>query len=959
MNGRMKYFLLTIGLFLASTLFVQSQTLYGTTFYGGSNKGGTLDQLIVGTNNLTIAKSFETFARNPQFTSLVQASDGKLYGMTSEGGVFNAGIIFSYDPNSSTFSKLKDFDVANGGYPYGSLIQAADGNLYGMTTYGGNDDRGVIFSFNPGSAIYQKLMDFDSANGSNPSGALLEANQGKLYGITGVGGSHNAGVLFSYDITLSSYSKLEDFDSAGGYYPSGTLVQAMDGKLYGTTTMGGTTNNGVIFSFDTLSSDYESLYNFDLLNGASPTGNLSQAGDGNLYGMTATGGSNGYGVIFSYDPNNLNYTKLADFDGINGAAASGGLVQADDGKLYGMTWGGGLDFVQAGVIFSFDPSSMTYSMVHSFYYPNGGRPFGSLLRASDGKLYGLASNEGLGYNSGLESGVIFSFDPTTNTYATLKHLGSNEDGSNASAALTRGKDGKLYGQTTFGGSNSAGVIFTYNPSNSTYAKVKDLDYDGGSHPYGSLVQASDGKFYGMTAYGGVSTDPEYLVRWGDLGVIFSFDPVSSTYSNLVDFTTNGGYLGGHPYGSLVQADDGKLYGMTSYNGRGYRASGSGILFSFDPDLSTYSVLKDFSNFDPGGNFLDDLNGGNPYGSLLKASDGKLYGLTSGGGINSAGVIFSYEPGSDTYTKLVDLNDANGSHPYGTLIQASDDKLYGMTYDGGSNNAGVIFSFNVLTSTYTKLVDLNDNDGSNPYGSLMQANDGKLYGMTSGGGANDLGAIFSFDPATSSYTKLLDYDGANGSTPYIGSAFIELDLPPLPITLINFSGQNKENINELSWEIATDPDLNYFELQRSTDGRNFSDISHINNAGNLNYTFDDNISADTSSLYFYRLKIVDLDGNFKYSDVIKLSVNLKGDYIVANPNPFKDVLLLTVHSRIKDKASIVLTDLTGRQLFTKNESLSRGSNVIQINDSGRLPKGTYILTIATSGKKESIKVLKSN
>jgi uncharacterized repeat protein (TIGR03803 family) len=143
--------------------------------------------------------------------------------MTSEGGGFNAGVIFSYDPTSSSFLRLKDFDIANGSYPFGSLMQAADGNLYGMTTSGGNNNRGVIFSYDPGSATYEKLLDFDSANGSSPSGSLLQASNGRLYGVTGIGGSTNAGVLFSYDITLSSYAKLKDFDNAGG----GNLSEAL------------------------------------------------------------------------------------------------------------------------------------------------------------------------------------------------------------------------------------------------------------------------------------------------------------------------------------------------------------------------------------------------------------------------------------------------------------------------------------------------------------------------------------------------------------------------------------------------------------------------------------------------------------------------------------------------------------------------------------------------------------
>ena len=200
------------------------------------------------------------------------------------------------------------------------------------------------------------------------------------------------------------------------------------------------------------------------------------------------------------------------------------------------------------------------------------------------------------------------------------------------------------------------------------------------------------------------------------GVIFSFDPSSSTYTKLKDFDNN--EMVANLSGSLMQASDGKLYGMTTQGG----SNGYGVIFSFDPSSSTYTKLKDF----------DNTNGANPYGSLMQASDGKLYGMTYQGGSSGDGVIFSFDPSSSTYTKLKDFDGTNGANPYGSLMQASDGKLYGMTTSGGSNGAGVIFSFDPSSSTYTKLKDFDDTNGANPYGSLMQASDGKLYGMTSVG-----------------------------------------------------------------------------------------------------------------------------------------------------------------------------------------------------------------------------------
>src|SRR4030095_8061391 len=101
-------------------------------------------------------------------------------------------------------------------------------------------------------------------------------------------------------------------------------------------------------------------------------------------------------------------------------------------------------------------------------------------------------------------------------------------------------------------------------------------------------------------------------------------------------------------------------------------------------------------------------------------------MTAGGGSNGYGVIFSFDPSTSTYTKLKDFDGTNGRNPTGSLIQASDGKLYGMTSGGGSNGTdygglgcGVIFSFDPLSSTYTKLKDFDGSDGARPFGSLVQ------------------------------------------------------------------------------------------------------------------------------------------------------------------------------------------------------------------------------------------------
>ncbi|MEO6328911.1 MAG: choice-of-anchor tandem repeat GloVer-containing protein [Ginsengibacter sp.] len=719
---------------------LQAQTLYSTTFNGGNDGGGTISKFTPAANNLIVARSFEAIAQNPSNTKFIQISDGKLYGTAQYGGSSGYGVIFSYDPSSFTYTTLKDFDNTNGAYPNGSLMQASDGKLYGLTQLGGSRGYGVIFSYDPVSSVYTKLKDFDSANGANPCGSLIQAGNGKLYGITSRGGIGGYGVIFSYDPVSFIYTKLKSFDNINGANPCGGLVQAGNGKLYGITTGGGSSGYGAIFSYDPVSFIYTKLKDFDNINGANPLGGLLQASDGNLYGMTQFGGSGGGGVIFSFNPSSSIYTKLTDFNDSTGANPYGGLVEASNGKLYGMTRLGGSG--ANGVLFSFDISGLVYSKLRDFDYANGVNPYGSLMQASDTRLYGMMHEGG---SSGY--GVIFSYDPSSSSYIKLRDFATNESGSNVSANLIQASDGKLYGISVNGGSSGNGVIFSIDTSSYAYTKVKDFDNNNGANPFGTLIQTADGKLYGTTVNGGNSGN----------GVLYSYEPSTSTYTKLKDFDF---VNGASPYGSLLLARDKKLYGITYGGG----SKSAGVIFSFDPSYSIYTKLKD----------LDSANGGYATGSLIQASNGKLYGMTHLGGSSGNGVIFSYDPASLTYTKLKDFDMASGSYPYGSLIEVSDGKLYGLTSGGGSSGYGVIFSYDPSSSTYTKLKDFDGAEGSYPYGSLLQASDGKFYGMTYAGGSSDRGVIFSYDPSSSTYTSLKDYDLANGANPYLGSAFIQIN-----------------------------------------------------------------------------------------------------------------------------------------------------------------------------------------
>ncbi len=182
---------------------------------------------------------------------------------------------------------------------------------------------------------------------------------------------------------------------------------------------------------------------------------------------------------------------------------------------------------------------------------------------------------------------------------------------------------------------------------------------------------------------------------------------------------------------------------------------------------------------------------------------------------------------------------------------------------------------------------------------------------------------------------------------------------LPVTLVSFTGKNNEHTNVLSWKVDNENDLAYYELQQSVDGQKFSSISQIKATGNGNYSYADNISTAALSIYYYRLKMVDKDGNFKYSPVVKISIRAKGKFASVNPNPFKQKIELSIESLVPDKATLIINDIDGRQLYKQIKNVITGNNIIEINEAGKFSEGTYLLTIIESQQIQSIKIVKGN
>ncbi|MGZ3863032.1 MAG: choice-of-anchor tandem repeat GloVer-containing protein [Bacteroidia bacterium] len=458
------------------------------------------------------------------------------------------------------------------------------------------------------------------------------------------------------------------------------------------------------------------------------------------------------------------------------------------------------------------------------------------------ELWGLASI-GCSYSHG----SVFSYN--LNSGALTKHaeLDFHSSGSGPYGSLFQASNGNLFFTTWAGGNGvwshggtsctGCGTLEEYDTTTNTVIKRYDFDYDSGPGglPYGNLIQASDGYLYGMTS--------SSLIGSG--GALFKYDIASAVLTDLKHFSAAFGYS---PQGDLLQATDGKLYGMAMYGG----LNNEGCLFYYDIVSDTLVKLLDFDF---------TLTGGKPNGSLIQASDGLLYGLMMEGGANNAGTLFSYDITTNTFSKKIDFNyPANGigCMPMGSLMQADNGKLYGLTNKGGLHNFGTLFEYNITSNILTKKYDFNGINGKYSKGTLMQASNRKLYGQTQLGGSFSGGVLFEYDIDKDTLIKKADFVVTTGYKPaYL--KLIEICKPahwdPLSVTAPNIFSPNGDGIND-NWTIILShkeqvSDLSVFVYNRwgqevfRSDDKNFSWNGHTTNGENC-----------TDGTYYYTLKYSD-------------------------------------------------------------------------------------------------------
>lgn len=405
-----------------------------------SNKSSDTSTLSSGYNILHTMDPAKGEGTSPQ-ASVVEVN-GKFYGTTQQGGSLGFGTVYSMDTSGNVSTIYNFTNASDGSIPFAGLTLGKDGNLYGLTSNGGLTSTGgagygTVFQFNITNNQISTVYTFTGgSDGAHPLGALILGSDGNLYGTTQYGGSSNAG-------------------AGSGTAGNGTIFKLI---------FLGTNISGIQTVYTFTSYNAGSTVNTD---GANPQSGLVQDSSGVLYGTTSSGGISGFGTVYSVNPNKLSFTNLHSFAGgsSDGSIPVGTLLIVSNNTLYGTTSKGGTNNCKCGTVFSVQTtSSASYQVLYSFSYPtavggvsDGSTPYGNLV-SINGILYGTTN---LGGSNNL--GTIYSIT-TSGSELVVHSFGTiSNDGSQPYAGLLIGNDGYYYGTTEKMGNNSTGSVYKFYP----------------------------------------------------------------------------------------------------------------------------------------------------------------------------------------------------------------------------------------------------------------------------------------------------------------------------------------------------------------------------------------------------------------------------------------------------------------------------------------------------------------
>jgi uncharacterized repeat protein (TIGR03803 family) len=481
-----------------------------------------------------------------------------------------------------------------------------------------------------------------------------------------------------------------------------------------------------------------------LANGYGPSP-LVQDG-ANFYGTTSGGGVSGGGTVFQMTPGGTVTTLYSFTGGSDGKAPMGQLAVGSGGVLFGTTTAGGAN--SNGTFFSITTSG-TITTLHSFNGSTEGIPT-VVVKGTDGNFYATTSSGSVSIPSTVDT--FLKITPV-GAVTILHTFNSSTEGRSVNPSIVQGSDGAFYGSTEASGPDNNGTIFRYglttNPGFSILSALATLD----DVPTFTTLGPDD-LLYGIDGQDGQD---------GQLGTIFKMTN-TGTRTTFHDFNNDNQNAGaGYSPKSFILGPDGNFYGETDDSTSGY-----GTFFRITPDGATFTTLFYFTSVT-----------GNDAG-LLTGTDGNLYTDSPTAGPANSGAIGRFTT-AGAFTTLYTFSQPAQS-PVG-LIQAADGNLYGVTTQGGPGGAGTFFAVSPSTGTLLTLAEFNAATvGANPkYPPIQAPATGIFYGTTyTGSGSNYYGTYYHVQPGTLDFSN--PSDPANTATLALDTTSSPTNNQPAALTL---------------------------------------------------------------------------------------------------------------------------------------------------------------------------------
>ncbi len=735
---------------------------YGTTLEGGDFGYGTIFRITTA-GTLTTLVSLDYYDGDGPSPVLIQGADGNLYGTCEGGGTYGWGTVFKMSLSGLITNLYSFTGGSDGGSPIPGLAQATDGNFYGTTYQAGSNGFGTVFEITPSGGFTPRYAFSGGNDGGNPWGGLMQASDGNLYGTTQGDGVYSFGTIFRLAPT-GGFATVGQFDGYIGGNPVAALTQGKDGNLYGTAATGGLYDDGVV---------YQLAFSGPLQITGQPADQSVYNGGTALFTVATFGGGP---VSYQWQQNGINLTNGSGISGVTTSTLVISNASVSDAAYYSVIVSNPsnsltsddalLEVLYSPPHITQQPASMTalsgtaamFTVVATGDQPltyqwrmnginltNGGATSGATTSTLTISNLALSS---AGNYSVVVSNAIFAVTSSNAMLAVLpasmpgtaeavlhQFADSTADGGFPYASLVEGSDLNLYGTTGSGGSHFGGTIFR----STLGGQVATLyNFPAGSYPQAPLMQYSNGIFYGTTEAGGTNA----------VGDVFRL--TASGPSVAVEYSFTGSTDGAEPVAGLVKGVDTNLYGTALYGG----TNDFGSVFKVT-SAGKFTGLYSFTGGD---------DGAYPLAGVIQGSDGNFYGATVEAGAYGFGTVYKLSS-SGTFTTLYAFDYTNGANPEASLVQGADGALYGTATSGGPGGYGTVFRV-TTNGQLTTLAAFNSTNGGFPTAELAQGTDGNLYGTTSANGMGGWGTAFKVT-TNGSLQTLLWFDGLNGATPYSG------------------------------------------------------------------------------------------------------------------------------------------------------------------------------------------------